>query len=99
MAYETFRICRRSLNRNSFGHREYFLMNREGVTFKACRVYDLPINGEVQFYKDANGQYHFFAELGFEVAERLPQVAPPGVVGEVFLPPAVKTDVGAVEMA
>lgn len=89
---ETFRIFRRSENRGGFGHREYFLMNQKGEAFKGKRVYDLPLNGEIEAtYTPFNRTWNW-AELGFEVMEQLKKDAPAKVVKEVFAIPAVEYD-------
>lgn len=95
---EAFRVFRRSTNRGSFGHREYFLMTRQGVTFKAQRVYDLPLNGEFLVPKDLRTNEHLFGSVGFEVQERLVPDAPAGVVAEVFKAPAIEANLNCLEM-
>jgi hypothetical protein len=96
---QTFRIFRRSLNRGSFGHREYYLMNKDGFTFIAGRVYDLPLNSEVTLYKHPDREkWTGWAELGFEVPELKFRDAPANIIKEVFKAPAVKANLGAVEM-
>jgi len=96
----TFRIFRRSENRGSFGHREYFLMTKDGVAFKAGRIYDLPLNGEIEVpIEDPKSQVWSWASCGFEIPERLKPDAPANVVKEVFKPKAVQCDLGAVVMA
>ena len=99
----TFRIFRRTQNRNNFGHREYWMISREGVVFKACRVYDLPLNGEFEVpIEDKKRQIWSWASCGFEVPERVQangKDAPQAVIDEVLKPKAVQCDLGAVVMA
>lgn len=95
---ETFRIFRRSENRNNFGHREYFLMNQKGEAFKGCRVYDLPLNGEIKAtYTPFNRTWNW-AALSFEVMEQLKD-APPKLVKEVFTPKAVSVELDKLVLA
>jgi hypothetical protein len=92
MKLVTFRIFRRSENRQGFGHRNYFLMARNGVAFQAQRVYDLPINGEIQVPFDPETNNYDFGSLGFECSERLNLFAPKKVIQQIFKPVAIKTD-------
>jgi hypothetical protein len=68
-------------------------MARNGVAFKAQRVYDLPLNGEVQVFKHPMSENYDFGSLGFECQVKLTTNAPTKVVKEVFKPAAVHTDV------
>ena len=98
----TFRICRRTLNRGGFGHREYYLISREGVLFKAQRIYDLPMNGEIEVpIEDSERQIWSWASCGFEVPERIQRDgkdAPQAVIDEAFKPKAVQCDLNALVM-
>lgn len=94
----TFRIFRRSDNRQSFGHRNYFLMDRNGLAFTAQRVYDLPLNGEFVAKQDPDTKQWNWAELGFEVPSPLTPPPPQKVIDLVFKPDAVKADLNACVM-
>ncbi len=89
---QTFRVWRRSVNRNSFGYREYWLTDKDGVTFTACRVYDLPVDSEVTIYNDE------WMAQGFEIPTRFKPDAPAKVVKEIFARPLVASDLNACVM-
>ncbi len=97
---QTFRIFRVSANRNNFGHREYWLINKAGYTFSACRVYDLPLNSEVVLKKhQAREEWTGWAELGFEVPELRFKNAPANAIAAIFAKPLVASDLNKLEMA
>ena len=78
MAFETFRIFKRSDNRQGFGHREYHMMSREGVYFVAQRVYE--------FYLQSHGQIADFMQQQGALVRQLKcsQIRPAGGVDAVF---------------
>jgi hypothetical protein len=108
MAFETFRIFKRSENRQGFGHREYHMMSRKGIYFIAQRVYDLPVNGEIEVaVKKTENDIHWpscgeawdFGALRFECQRRIFPNAPKNVIEEVFKAPTVPTDIHGYDMA
>jgi hypothetical protein len=74
-------------------------MNEQGIAFKTQRIYDLPLNGEIQVPKDPEHEIWDLGALGFECSERLTPNAPAKVVKQVFALPAIPADVLTCVMA
>lgn len=94
MLIEKFKVFRVSLNTNSFGLREFYMMAKNGVAYKACaNSLNVPKKGEtvsiplIEGKEGVGGfkkiEYNFAAQ-GFEIPERLKPDAPLEVVNSVW---------------
>jgi len=83
-----FKVFKKSLNTNSFGLYQLFVMAKDGEVYKTCASqYNAKNEGEIIngiFHMDKNGKRNDCIFVGHELTERLSPDAPEEVVTEIW---------------